>query len=74
VDGWHRLSLDEGRAGGCVMGEGPIKIAPQDASMIARCARSPSMPACSTHRFAAAGIDRSARPSKQERPCFKAHV
>ena len=38
VDGWHRLSLDEGRAGGCVMGEGPIKIAPQDASMIARCA------------------------------------
>jgi hypothetical protein len=32
--------------------------------MGARCARSPSSPAPSARRFAAVGLDRSARPSK----------
>jgi hypothetical protein len=39
------------------------------ARMIARWARSPSSPAPAARRRAALGLDRSARPSKQERPC-----
>ena len=44
------------------------------ARMIARSARSPSSPAPVARRCAALGLDRSARPSRQERPSVDAHL
>src|SRR6516165_4469017 len=40
--------------------------------MIARRAHSPSSPAPPARRFAAVGLDRSARPSKSRPPCYNA--
>src|SRR5437016_3866287 len=57
--------------------ECPMVVRIAAARMIARWARSPSSPAPAAHRYAALGLDRSARPSKQERPCRQcsdAHV
>jgi hypothetical protein len=39
------------------------------ARMIARWVHSPSSPTPAARRSAALGLDRSARPSKQEQPC-----
>ena len=69
VGGWHRVSLEQERSLRRRDRERLMVVRIATARMIARCARSPSSPAPAAHRCAALGLDRSARPSKQERPC-----